>query len=395
MATRRIRDIPQREIVTTYWEVLPHKRTFEKLADELGLPQNKNTWNELSKVIQAWEAQRRVDHRVLPENLETMYLYRSTELEDRLRKNFKLRGAVIVQTSKLAEQVNPRKDSSDWDKFDDMIHARLGDWAKRVWIALLRPNDIVGVAGGRGPYYTAKDAAIPHKVQTYFVKKVVALGGRFVTDRDMARQFDADDIAYSLVPGLDVEEPPTTVGSITKGKRPKPSGVTMALIGIGALTDSHRLFKYSDSQDLAQVRGLIEELKKRILELDPPLNGAHPPFHHCVGDMAHYFFVTRNPDPNHSKQKTEAFKRLDELVGKLNHALHNIKTEQLSSICKAGAVVAVAGGPHKGAAIEWALRPELRSPRMSQEILVTHLITDDICARYLLRKTAWPAQPWE
>ena len=100
-----------------------------------------------------------------------------------------------------------------------------------------------------------------------------------------------------------------------------------------------------------------------------------------AGDLAHYFFVAQGRKG--ALRNRKELETLQKHVTALNKELRNTKADALATICKNGAVLAVAGGPSKASAVECVLRPEMRTEE-NKDLWVTHLVVDDLCARYVL-----------
>jgi hypothetical protein len=246
----------------------------------------------------------------------------------------------------------------------------------------VRPKDVVGVGSGRGPYYTADACTIP-PTSAFYPEEVVALTGKMtahywgkrVLRADKVRSLDADFVASLLVTGLGVNRPPRLVNRpITGGSAIDPDGVTIALIGIGALAGGHRLRQFGASDELKPVAGDLGRLKHFAEKADPH-GGRSGQFPHWIGDVCNFLFVIDDPlGPD--RLEVGLRNELTELVVSLNSRFVNTRPESLTEICRNGAVIAVAGGPHKVTAIAHVLR--------QKQPWITHLVTDDVTARHLL-----------
>ncbi len=100
------------------------------------------------------------------------------------------------------------------------------------------------------------------------------------------------------------------------------------------------------------------------------------PFYHPVGDVCNYYFVVEKPG---SVQMATKLRTLQKYIEELNDKFMKPEPKSLAQIVQKGMVVAIAGGPHKAA----ALLHVLRGHREGQWI--SHLVTDRNTAAWLLR----------
>lgn len=404
-------DVTPYQVARVYWLLPPKERNFGEVAKRLGLKPDKAVQNHLSRLARQWEDEGKVQHVVLQEPPDEVYFPLVPTLEDQVRRRYGIREVVVVDTSRLGPpDCDPNTDVAAWNEYDDTLHKALGAWGARVLTSLVRPDDIVGVGSGRGPFYTAEECKIPPVYTTpestipskdYSPKEVVSLTGKLSAHYwgtgagrlDRVRSLDADFVAGSLVTGLGVDHPPTCLNrSIVVNRsernelarhRKKLSQVTIALIGIGALAAGHRLKHHQASDDLDRVKDDLIALNKfaeiidaHALKVAEGQVRKRGPFPHWVGDVCNSLFVVDGPLGLHALSSNQRAD-LQALVEKLNARFVNTRPEDLEAICRRGAVVAVAGGGHKASAIAHVVR--------QKKPWITHLITDDITARYLSR----------
>ncbi len=388
-------DLDPFQVAQVFWSLPVSARTYRKLAHLLGVPNpSKAVLNRLGRMIHRWEEKGHVQHIVLPGSVSrTVLLPRDQELEDQIRHCFGLRGAVVVDVSSIEPPGEPQAEFKAWLTYDDLIHKHLGCWAKRILMGLLRPSDILGTGSGRGPYYTARDCLIPPSGLRY-PQQVVSLTGQMTTrlwaendgreDDAAPRSLDADAIASLLSYVLGTTAQPRRLDRSILQKQGTPplrtEDVTIALIGIGALAGKHRLVRHGDGEDLRAIAGRLERFNRLVCSLDPPAHGRGP-FHHWVGDVCNRLFVVERLDGQKPLANADR-KRLEKEVRSLNRTFLNTSPEALEKICRRGAVLAVAGGPHKAAAIGHVLWKGKTSPWIS------HLVTDQVVARHVLRAGA-------
>lgn len=389
-----------------YWSLPVEQRSFRRVAVELGLEregeEDLKVENALSRAVRQWESEGKVRHQVFEEPYDPDYLPLLPDMEDEVRRYFGLRDVVVVDTTSIPTPLrrgSPGELEASHSAYDDAVHRKLGTWAARVLASIMRRNDVVGTGSGRGPYFTATAVNTPH-ASGLVPKAVVSLTGQMdvnVWQRDGGsggaipwRSLDADLVADLLRNGLRAEECHQMNTKITvKREIPRISSVNIALVGVGALTLGHRLVKYQESGDLEEVGRLLGKLNEERKLVDAPVKGTGP-FHHWMGDLNNELFVV-NWGPDVHPLAPAKRKRLEELVERINGQFHSAKRPQLEAIARSGAVLAVAGGLHKGAAIWHVLtsrRPAQSKSRKSQATddwnpPISHLICDIAVARYL------------
>ena len=386
--------LPADQVAKEYWNLSPNERTYGKVCELLNIPATVSNQNYLSQLTREHEIAGLVKHNVLPPRSSgfadraTEYAPLLPELEDMLRRRFGLRDVISVNTSDIRQAPDV-----EWkEKHDDLLHQHLGRWSARILTSIVRPEDVVATGGGRGPYYCAHYCTIPPR--NTCLKQVVSLTGDIsarmwrklpdITDDNATRGVDADHIASLLHSQLGTKLPPEYLscaiadrkeGSGHKLKEPKSSDVTVAIVGIGSLAGGHRL-KQEDmfmGQD-QEIQELVKKINFEVMEVEKDTE----PFFHCIGDVCNYYFVLdRVKDLPNGKS---IYERLNEIVKKINDRFINTGPEELTRICKKGAVIAVAGGPHKIGAIAHVLKQnETGSP------WITHLVTSDEVARSILK----------
>jgi DNA-binding transcriptional regulator LsrR (DeoR family) len=379
-------------IVQTYWSLPYEQRDYETVAKELNRePLSKGiTSVQVGRTVREWEEKQRVLHVVLEEQGRVEYRPLLPELEDKVRDRFGLRDVVVVDISCL--KIPPGKPGDNrevWDDYDDSIHRYLGVWAGRVAVTLVRQGDVIGVGGGRAMYYTAVNCALPRTSHVH-PRKVVSLTGQMTPymwkagylsrNEPLPRSLDADVIAAILKNSLGARESTRTLDlSITQKSKVKHKfpvkKLTLAIVGIGSLAGGHRLIRYEDSQELQPVHEQLKELCKLIQESCDPPESKGGLFQHWVGDVCNSLFVLDNPLREFDQLSPKIRTQLMKHVKALNSKFINTEPEHLSEICKKGAVLVVAGGPHKVGALLHVLKHRNSS--------ISHLVTDHRTAQYL------------
>jgi hypothetical protein len=276
------------------------------------------------------------------------------------------------------------------DQADNEVHEALGRWAARVFASLMRQHDVLGVGGGRGPYFTVKNCLFPGGLPN--PRKVVSLTGQMSANvwGDAAKteiaSMDADQVA-SLLGGqlgassiIRVNKPIADARS-----RPLeiPKAVTLALVGIGALAGGHRMRRYDECQELAPVKGKLKELCELADKLDRKTMGEEEMSPHWVADLCNHLFITKSGPNDWGKVPVADREKLEERVNKLNAGFRSPDESQFADVCRRGAVVAVGGGKHKVGGIYHVL--------MQKNPLITHLITDRSVARQIVDLSKRPA----
>jgi DNA-binding transcriptional regulator LsrR (DeoR family) len=376
-------NVTAHDVAKTFYGLRDADRRWKTVIDLLGLnPSSMRACEKrLREKLHEHEQKNLVKHIVLKE--DEHYLPREPKLEEEIRKCFALRAVVVVDISSLRRPSNPSpsvESKREWHDYEEAIHQRLGIWAGRLVSAILRPRDVLGTGGGRGLYHTAQN--VFSTIATRQCGNVVSLTGQIGSDPDVGRQdanphfVDADLIAGRLQWEFQPEGMALPVGRpITEHQKGLPAikEVTVALTGIGALTEGHRFKKYKHLERLKAV----EQLLRRINELAEAVEATHQKqstsFYHPVGDICNYcFFVPQ------LREKTKEEKELETLLQKLNDKFLNTTPRDLAAIAKRGSVVAVAGGPHKAGAIGYVLREGKGVP------WITHLVTDHEVAQEIL-----------
>jgi DNA-binding transcriptional regulator LsrR (DeoR family) len=268
------------EAARIYWEELSFgDRNYTAVATRLRRGGSGKERDKVGRVIRAWEQRGNVIHRVLRDNdqLTVAGAYPSLmpNLEDRIRRKFALRDAIVVDISNLARPSEP-PNGDQWLKRDDAIHQLLGAWAGRTLAALSRNNDRVAVGGGRGPYYATQHCILPEQSCVSRPQKIVSLSGSmgtrlWDTTRDgMEGLLDPDEIAKRLSRRLGVSNCSLLDCPITE-KENGPylleitMGLTLIMIGIGAWGGGHRLTRIGpDTPELQKVGALVNRINKLI-----------------------------------------------------------------------------------------------------------------------------------
>jgi DNA-binding transcriptional regulator LsrR (DeoR family) len=365
-------------VAYTYWMLLkPRERRLQNVADLLGIqvPRERKEairiLNRLGRALRRYEEQELVRHRVLSKDSEAAgRADRIPELEEELRHCFALRHAVVVDASVGV--------ADDDFELDDLVHRRLGAWGGRILNVCLRgADDVIGVGGGRGPYYTVASCQFNRMVD--YPDRIISLTGQInATDwRPRTSAFlDADRVAGDLANILSIPTPVRKLGhGIVKAAGISPLStdkVTFALTGVGALAGGHRLLNFDQYRELDAVRPELEQLAALARNLDDP--NCDPPYF-CVGDLCNRLFVC---EPHHSPHgRAQEYAKLSQLVESLGERFVCPTFAQMRDICARGGVLAVCGGRYKVTALRHLLRQE--------RPLISHLITDRVCAEKILK----------
>jgi len=360
----------------------PPLRAAEVLQ-KLGYVCDDNLWTsrvkEASERIKAYDTRGLIRHEVLRENED--YLPREPELENRLREKYPLQGVIVVNVSSLGKVS---------DELDDRIHKALGAWAGRLVSSLVRPEDVIGTGGGRGPYFTAKHCFAWDSDRNRSLRVIALSGligsGMWATTVPSPQDLDADSVAGFLHQNLGGDGQVQTVGRILGECRlPKTGAVTVAVIGVGALGGGHRL-KRTELNQLRPVRQTLEQLNLKAEMIERRFEGSSNNIYHPVGDICNsYFIVPPNPDGRIPKVLRKDFDALKGYINELNRKFCTTKPDQLAEICGRGATIAVVGGRHKIAATAYALDSKLHKR------WITHLVTDQNMCECLLKGSALPS----
>jgi len=388
------------EVAKTYWKDLkPEEREWQNVAERLGLALPKHpkgeaqkrkkvvALNKLGRLARRWEERRLVRHTVLKEHSHAAArAERAPDLEEALLHRFRLRHAVVVDTS----PINYSPDDKGYDpKHDDEDHRALGVWGGRILNVCLRgKGDVIGTGGGRGAFYTVR-SCIHNKAD--YPKQVVSLTGNINASDwspDSDANLDADKVAGLLTISLEIDEPVLRVGcGIVKSETEASISthrITFAVTGIGALAGGHRLLHFERSLELAEVRDKLQELRERVQRLENKFkrrygdNSLADVPHHWVGDLCNQLFLCYPLEfERSSPQIKEEAEKLKTLVNDLNKRFRTPDFEQIHKICENGGVLAVCGGRHKVYATHWLLTRD--RPHIS------HLITNKWTAEKILQ----------
>jgi DNA-binding transcriptional regulator LsrR (DeoR family) len=382
--SKQERDITPYEITKAFYDLPYHRRRFKSVIDRLDID-CKNLHgceHKLSEKVKQWEEARLVTHLVL--RRDEPYLPRVPSLENDVRRRFGLRGVIVVDISSLSTpDGTPYTNRNAWNEFDDRTHRQLGVWGGRLLSSVLRPSDVIATGGGRGPYFTAQNCFVCTDSRYY--GDVVALTGQISAHEwkqtvglpaEEPRYLDADHVASFLHFHLSMKGAPRLLNcSITERRRLRTKDVTVALIGIGALGGGHRLTEYKQLEDVRSVQDLLCSINQKAQAIEKSMGVKGPHFHHPVGDVCNwYFLVNSRPTPLSLKDA----RNLQALIDQLNEKFLNTTPDDLTRISEKGIVIAVAGGPHKAAAVRYVLQPRKGKP------WITHLVTDHRIARELV-----------
>ncbi len=262
-----------------------------------------------------------------------------------------------------------------WSDADSQLHMALGQWGARVFTAAFRPGDIIGVGGGRGPGYTLQNCIF---TDTFPIKRVVSLTGKLFAQSwtpgtPFEASLDADQVAHLLGSMLGTTVSPMNASLASEERRKSPKthakkdDVTVALVGLGVFTQGHPLYTPGENANLKPVMNELTKLCKLVTALDAKANssagdGSVVP-QHWVGDICNRLFITATESDawaNASKTDRAALKYLVEIVNArtLTPMLRGNGEAggDFAQTCKDGAVVMVAGGPHKVLPLLYVLR---------------------------------------
>ncbi len=344
----------------------------------------------VGRAIREWEKRGNIRHFVKQSPKDDSYPLLLPELEDKLRLKYHLRDVAVVDVT----AVDPPKGlpgASDWMRRDDEVHRLLGKWGGRILASLLRSNDVLGVGGGRGPYYTVDSCRLPIG-SSCKPKTIVSLSGAFGAQNWHAPESnqDPDLIATTLqarvqpesgaiLMGCPIIAPPEKKLEAIKRALQEQNPISLALVGIGSLSrlGGHRLRRRP--KEVAAVVPILDSIDSILKKVDRSDKNT-PPFPHTVGDVGNWFFVL----PDEFRVSADAADRLSDSdckdlikqVDALNRSFVTVNPEaEFPPICKHGAVLAVAGGYHKLDVIYYVL---CRDPQW-----ISHLVTDSWTAEKL------------
>jgi len=407
------------DVARTYWTLPLQDRNWSRVASELKLddPDSKVVQNRLGRLARSWEENGLVRHVVIKQEPDGDNLPRLPDLEQKLRRAFALRDAIVVDflTVARSQGASPPSEGAVGDQQrDNDLHEALGRWGARVFLSIARHNDIVGVGGGRGPFFTAENCRFRSGLPR--PNEIVSLTGNMAANvwGDTKRlwnvaSMDADFVVSRLGAVLgatnqaqlkspiacgDSANPRTLKGGGTpsgkgsRDKRVRPQRkpaiaiekVNLALVGIGALAGGHRLQFYDDTEELYLVREELRALWKLVRDIDAQVADKDGVPYHIAGDICNRLIINDLAGHHIPEWKVDEPKRqkLAEMVRNLNDRFLSPEESEFAKICERGAVIAVAGGRHKVGAIYQVLAQ--RKP------WITHLVTDSFVAENIL---AW------
>jgi DNA-binding transcriptional regulator LsrR (DeoR family) len=329
--------------------------------------------------------------------LEPIYPELEIELGDRLRKKFGLRDVLVVNTKFVRSKYKRVTDSHDED---DEVHRYLANWAARLLSTIIRKGDVLGMGSGRA--LNAIGPAVSKLSGFQGCRVICALTGVMKVGlwghAGHMNTVDANDNARGIYEALPTELRPqinlveadiTDVGSRSLLEQYQ-NETTVAIVGIGALGGRHqlrRVARESDSdcpRELLTVFPDLESLAKLADEIEeaPKASSENGYVHeHIVSDICNHLVLNEWLAKSKSADDVSALRRL---IISINDKFLNTSPEMLSQMCERGAVVAVAGGRHKAAAVFDVLKQfgpggSLKHPAVS------HLIVDDLVAWQLNR----------
>ena len=384
-----MQNLDPKAVARAYYALPFHDRSFKSLTDQFSQPGQPVSANRLSSVVRDLEESGRIRHEVLDPDIE--FLPRCPQMEDELRHRFGVRQAVVVDTASVVLPRDTQAEAPlDWAKYDDTLHTRLGAWGGRLIASNLRPGDVIATGGGRGPFYAVTKTRMSIN-QRYF-GDIQPLTGQIC-----ARVWSHDGANVDVPPFLDADNVAATIhgriGSrgrlrsinrpITALKQtPRTNDVDVAIFGIGALGGGHRLCEHRHLADVRSVNSLLCDINELARKIENNQTHAGPPFFHPVGDVCNCYFMV---EPENGEDQRPEWRELAAKLQQLNKAFKSATPEALGKIARSGFVLAVAGGPHKA----YAIRHVLRKNR--EKTLLTHLVTDQETARWILNKEKEPA----
>jgi transcriptional regulator with XRE-family HTH domain len=370
-------------IARTYWSLAPGERSAPRAAEVLW---REHQINIASRVVETnvvgWEQQGWVEHRVWESPADELPS-RDVNLEQQLLRCYPIRYAQVARL--------PRPAGAGLED-DNRTHAWLGRMAAAVLLALVREGDRVAVGSGRSTYECAN--AVRDRDWGYFpqLDAIMSLTGRMAVGpwgaSPRGPRQDADDVAASLLAVLPwhrallVQQP---LGTVKGGKLPdhlQPWDTKegrsylphIAIVGIGVLAGGHRLCSEDVYTDLASdIHEPLRRLRETAARVDALAENSTPRYH-CVADVCNHLFPVEPPGP----KDEELWPELLKAIADFNKREVSARPEQLALVAKHGAVIAVAGGWYKARAIRQLL-VETRQP------IVTHLLTDEATARWLVQ----------
>jgi DNA-binding transcriptional regulator LsrR (DeoR family) len=379
------------QVATMYWNLPAERRCWGEVAEKLGLSRNdKVLQNRLGRMARQWEELGHVRHTVLNEGGATHYFPRVPLLEDELRRRFPLRQAVVVDTAgvRMPLDSNSRKAGADGET---ALHEALGLWASRVMLSLMRKDDVIGVGGGRGPFFAIKNCRFRHGLE--HPHSVHSLSGSISAniwegdEQELEVAFmDADPIASRLGGQLAARHVQLTNRSIAID-RPADrkmvrsfvdsvKKVTLAIVGIGALSGGHRLLQLRNNEGLEDIVKLLERLKNKAMALDIPGTKPGEVPHHWVADLCCHLFVATAAPSQLKAIRSAELRDLEKQLDQVNSHLLCPKPEHLAAVCSDGAIIGIGGGRHKVAAVQHVLT--------QKPPWISHLVTDSFVASQIV-----------
>lgn len=387
--------IPREKRTGKHW----HKDIEDLVEREVGVRLKTDT---IRDIVNSLEDEGFIEHRVvepscalLPERLGLA--------EERLFAMYRLRHGVVGDLSRWFRLRRLRNGQPPDESLvrDDELHRQLSSMGLRVLGPILRPNDRLGVASGRGPGIAATMLAEQaERAQSYpELDQIVALcGDMAVRGRGKnleGEKYDANEVALRLHKALP-QRPPhrmvtdTLIRSKRVGRRLgfawADHSPNVALVGVGALAGNHRLLNHRDIKELEPLHNDITSLIDFAKRYDAEFNNKKSPVqYHCVGDVCNYLFAV--PPPGGTiDDLPQSF--LD-LIDSLNARIASTPISNLKGVSERGSVLAITGGlEHKAYAIRHILLQNGDSQDAGEDTqpqCITHLVTDDSVADWLVR----------
>jgi DNA-binding transcriptional regulator LsrR (DeoR family) len=292
---------------------------------------------------------------------------------------------------------------------DDLIHEQLGRALTMLFLKkYIREEDVIGIGGGRGPYYTVRAFGdISRDMINVSDVKVISLHGNTNTtvwNREKSKErliIDSDSTVLLFCQSIynpifylvrkplifkikgdtaEMKDPPY-------GERWNDMGkMNYSIIGIGNLTSGHRYMESiehdKDAWFLDDIQGIENELKEIIQNKDK-----EPDI--IVGDIVNRLFYI--PPKNGSSQAIiDRIKKIKENIEKINKKLNIVNFERIFT-GRTGKLFIVAGGRFKTRVLKAFFQPKISGIEFpgyegsfNPSSIVKMLVTDDCTAKELL-----------
>ncbi len=304
-------------------------------------------------------------------------------LEKALLKIYRdLHGAIVIDDD---------DDSLGQREAGDRLHEKLGLAMAEALSSgsMFRDGDVIGLGSGRGVYYTVaalESLTRVDKLRTQSLTLVSLTGDMHVRDHSKQLNFVMDANDHISILGR-CFGPPIGLHKVYSRGVFDPQGAftgpvpDIALVGVGALVEGHRLFDFepTDRDDpLFDERRDIQELVRLSSRLTELYGGEYCP----VGDISNYLFYV--PPPRGRNDVDEGIRdqlvsELKKYIKRLNKKLVTIQEDQLADV---NTIILVAGTAWKRQAIHSLLTGGADGEMIRTRI--RHLCTDRTTAEELI-----------